>query len=164
MAPLEEKEHRRRLGAAQTAMWNLTQARWLGNIKGKLGEAEALALNEAALDFLRCRSALTSPVWKSFTPDSPWAAARDKAEMAMEAGMARLVTMFGQGVPAASSDVAALKQDIHRTAEEIVASTERMSERKGFAGDVSADLRQVLGEMRSLNEAYEEVMNLEHLS
>ena len=160
---IEEREHRKLVGEAQSFAGQLQSARWMGGIKAKLGEPAALALNEAAYDFLRCKMALKSPAWRGLSSDSAWAAARDKADMAMEAAMARLLTMIVQGGSPERPEVQRLLSDMHHTADEISATAEKLAIRKGISGDVSQDLRRVLSEMRALNDAHDEVTNLEIL-
>ncbi|MDR3690754.1 MAG: hypothetical protein P4L46_15360 [Fimbriimonas sp.] len=156
-----QKEHWRRLGGSRSFVWKLWSARWSGNLAGTIGKESALALNAAAYDYLRCRDALQSPAWRGLSSDSAWASARGKAEMAIEAAMARLLTMMGQGGSPEYPEVQKLLEDMHQTADEIVRTAEKLAVRKGVAGDVSHELRQVLSEMRVLNAAHDEVMEIE---
>lgn len=75
--------------------------------------------------------------------------------------MARLLTMMGQGGSPEYPEVQKLLEDMHQTADEIVRTAEKLAVRKGVAGDVSHELRQVLSEMRVLNAAHDEVMEIE---
>jgi hypothetical protein len=159
----EVREHRRQIGAAQSFIWKLYSARWRGSIKGLIGEEAALSLNAAAYDVLRCRLALKSPAWQGLSADSPYLTIRDKAGMTMEAAMARLLTRIGQGGSPKFPEIQQLQSDINLMAEEIIKSSEKLALSKGISGDVSNDLRQVLTEMRALNAAQDEVMNLERL-
>lgn len=159
----EAREHRRQIGSAQSFIWKLYSARWRGSIKGLIGEDAALALNGAAYDVLRCRLALKSPAWQGLSADSPYLPIRDKAAMTMEAAMARLLTRIGQGGSPKFPEIQELQADIHLMADEIIKSSEKLALSKGISGDVSNDLRQVLSEMRALNAAQDEVMNLERL-
>ena len=159
----ELREHRRQVGAAQSFLWKLYSARWQGSIKSLIGEEAALALNSAAYDVLRCRMALKSPAWRGLSTDSPYLTVRDRAQMTMEAAMARLLTRIGQGGSPKFPEIQQLQSDIHLMAEEILKSSEKLALSKGISGDLSNDLRQVLEEMRALNAAQDEVMNLERL-
>jgi len=156
-----QKEHWRRAGGIRSFVWKLWSARWSGNVSGAIGEPSALALNAASYDYLRCQAALRSPAWRGLTSDSAWASARDKADLAMEAAMARLMTMIGQGGSPDKPEVQRLLDDMHQTAEEIVKTADKLAVRKGLTGDVSDELRSVLSEMRVLNAAHDEVMEIE---
>ena len=159
----EQREHRKRVWKAQSYTSKLSMARWSGNVKEKLGEKEALALNAAAYDFLRCRSALQSDVWKGVSKENLWGSARDKAELVIDSAMIQLITIIGQGASSDQPEVIRLVEDLHRTAEEILTTTEKLSVTKGISINVSQDLRQVLGEMRSLGEAHDELMNQDNV-
>lgn len=160
-ASSSQKEHWRLTGGARSFAWKLYSARWSGNVGGTIGQESALALNGAAYDFLRCQAALKSHAWRGLSSDSAWATARDKAELAMEAAMARLMTMIGNGGSPDRPEVQKLLEDMHQTSDEIVKTADRLAVRKGLTGDVSDELRQVLGEMRMLNAAHDEVMEID---
>jgi hypothetical protein len=160
-ATSRQKDHWRRAGGTRSFVWKLWSARWSGNVSNSIGEPSALALNAAAYDYLRCHAALVSPAWRGLSSDSAWASARDKAEIAMEAAMARLLTMIGQGGSPDKPEVQRLLEDMHQTAEEIVKTADKLAVRKGLTGDVSDELRKVLSEMQLLNAAHDEVMEID---
>jgi len=157
----EQKEHCRRLGMAHNFMWQLYIARWQGVVKETLGEPSALALNEAAHDYLRCKDAFASPAWRGLGSDSSWAALRSKAELAMQAGLARVVALAGQGGIDHGDEIRLLLDNMRETADEVTATTTKLGGRSGVSGDVSDDLRHVISEMKILNDAHDEVMNLD---
>lgn len=136
--------------------WRLLSARWQGNISGLIGEASAAVLNQGAHEFLRCRTALRSPGWKAVDSESAYARARLATATAMEAAMARLVTIIGQGTAPTDSSVSALIEEMRNAADEAAGTANRLAEHRGLPTDATNELRKVLGEMRALNEADDE--------
>ncbi len=153
-----QKEHARLLKGSRGFVWKLYSARWSGTIEDIIGEGPAKVLNDAAFDFLRCHKALQSPAWQSLGKESSWSAARTKAELAMEGAMARLMVAIGQGAAPDRQEVVTLLRDIHQTTEEIIGVVSRLDARNEFPGAGSDELRQVLGELRMLNAAHDEIM------
>ena len=153
-----QQEHARLIKGSRTFVWKLYTARWSGTVGDTIGQEAALALNDAAYDFLRCQTALRSPAWQSLGNDSSWSTARNKAELAMEGAMARLMTAIGQGGSPTRPEVKVLIDDIHQTTEEIIRTVDRLVARTDVPGAGSDELRQVLGEMRMLNAAHDEIM------
>ena len=150
------REANRAMADARTFAWQLVSARWQGNIKGLIGEDRALALNEGAAAYLRARQALNSTAWKAVSPDTEYAATRERTEVAMDVAMARLVTMIGQGAGGAFPEVRRLIKDMTEAADESTRTAERLSLDAGIPGNASDNLRQVLSEMRLLNSASDE--------
>ena len=160
-ATASQKAHWRKLGSSRSVVWKLYTARWSGNVADTIGAESALALNDAAYDSLRCQAALTAPVWRQ--SDASWKSMRDKTEMAMEAAMASLLIAVGRGGTPDKPEVKQLLTDIHETAEEIIKTVDRLEGRYELGGNASDDLRQVLSEMKMLNAAHDEVMDI-HLN
>lgn len=171
----EERALAKLRGEARGVIQRLWLARWSGTLKQSLGEASAYALNEAAKQWLRLRSALDSPAWKAAGAESPWSSARDNSLKAMDAPMAQMVLLAAAGsigvgaaeAPAPNDDRdggsrslgagEAILAEMRRMAEEAVALTERLATRTGTSSDSAAsDLRAALAELRALAEAEDE--------
>jgi len=157
----KRRETWRRLGGTRSFVWKLWSARWSGNVGGLIGQESANALNSAAYEYLRCQAALSSPAWRGLTPDSAWLATRDKVEAAMEGAMGQLMMTISQGGTPERPEVVRLLDDMRQTADEIVKTADKLAVRKGLTGDISDELRSALSEMRVLNAAHDEVMQID---
>jgi hypothetical protein len=155
-----EREARRAQASSRGFIWQLSMARWQGNLKEFLGEDRALLLNEGAHAYLRMKSALESPAWRAVAPDTEFAATRERTAIAMEVAMARLVTSIGQGALATAPEVRRLVADMGEAANEAARTADRLARDAGQPGDASDHLRQVLSEMRLLNSAQDEIDRL----
>lgn len=156
----EERSVARIRGEAKGVLQRLTMARWTGKLKETLGEDAAFLLNEAAKEWIRCRAALDSPVFKASGAESPWRRARDNGLRSMDAAMARMVLFAGSGsiISRADGTAAALLQDMRNMADESAKHAERLAGRTGISsGDASSDLRRSIGELRMLSDADDEL-------
>lgn len=149
--------------AVRNAMWEarnftfqLVGARRRGNLKSLLGEDRALALNAGAQAYLRAKHVLANATWQAVSPDSDYAATRDRTAVAMSVAMARLVTMIGQGAAGDAPEVRRLIADLTEAADEATRTAQHLATDAGHPGDASENLRQVLSEMRLLNSAHDE--------
>jgi len=157
-ASASQKAHWRKVGSSRSVVWKLYNARWTGNVADTFGKAASIALNDAAYDSLRCQNALNALVWKQ--TDANWREIKERAGTAMESAMASLLILIGQGATPDRIEVKKLLADIHETAEEIVKTVDRLESRQEIGGNASDELRQVLGEMKLLNAAHDEVMEI----
>ena len=144
----------------QGFVWQLTSARWRGNLLAMLGPDRAAVLNAGASSYLRAKQALASVAWKSVAPDSEFAATRERTEVAIEVAMARLITIVGQGQDSSFREVVYLVRDMSDAADEAARAAEKLARDTGQPGDASENLRQVLAEMRLLNSAQDEINQL----
>lgn len=151
-----QRAARKALAEARNFTWQLVAARMQGNLKEYLGEARALALNEGARAFFKSKQALSSAAWQAVAPDTEYAATRDRTSVAIDVGMARLVTLIGQGAAGDAPEVVRLISDLSEAAEEAAHTAQRLANDAGLPGDASENLRQVLSEMRLLNSAHDE--------
>lgn len=133
----------------------LLWARYAGNIKGFLGEDRAIKLNEAAMQWHRCKSALDSTGWEAVESDSVYADTKRKIQSAMDIGMAQLLLLFGSGTAANDAEVLEIVEVMTQSAEEAARTAEKLSLAKGDHGAAS-ELRSALEQVRQLNAAHEE--------
>jgi hypothetical protein len=151
-----EKTLARTVAEMRSFYWRLMSARWQGNVAAMIGQDSAAVLNKGAFEFLRCRNALRSPGWKAVQADSAYARARTATATAMEVGMARLVTMIGQGASPTDEEIVALIAEMKGTADEASQTANRLAEHRGLPIDATNELRKAIGDMRALNEADDE--------
>lgn len=155
----EEKSTARLRGEARGVIQRLWMARITQKLHEVLGEEAVYLLNEGAKQWFRCKTALDSPVIKATSADSPWRQARDSGLRSMDAAMARLVLLCGNGaVPSRETGPAPhLLEDMRQMADEASKMAEKLAKRTGISsGDASSDLRRVIGELKMLSAADDE--------
>jgi hypothetical protein len=158
----DEQALSRLYAETRPVVWRMHSLRWRDQLI--LEEPIRVRLEAGAGHWLRAREAFQSPLWNAAGTDSAHLHARNSAQWAMEAAMARLVLLIGAGAYSSTLETTAdnLIEDMRQTADEVQLLIGQYGERNNeFENDPSRDLRAALGELRLLNQAEEEIREIE---
>jgi hypothetical protein len=155
----EERHHAQLRGEAKNVVYRLNAARWSGQLRQVLGEDGAEALNAGAREWLRCKNALDSPVFKAGGANSPWRQAREQAIRSMDSAMAQLVLKVTSGYGSVGrGEFEHLVGEMKGMADETQRLAGKLADRTGrSSGDASGDLRRAMAELKSLSDAEDEL-------